>query len=417
VTAGSNTVCRPAAGDCDVDETCDGVAVACPTNVFSPSTQECRASAGICDVADNCTGSSANCPANVFQPSSTICRPGTDTCDATELCTGSAAACPSDGVLPSTVVCRADAGDCDVVDNCDGTNKACPPDEFEPANATCDDGSFCTFNDACDGNGGCTVSSPVDCDDVNPCTDDSCDSQGGGFLCEHDNNGICIGANCGNFVVDPGESCDPPNLAPNPQGQTTCRLDCTSCGDGVVQAQNNETCDDGNLVSGCRPDQPQRPLDECLNNCNRAICDDPARISFKRDQDLLKFHGRLISEQSVDLGAGHFVIELRDVGDNVLYRASVTRSTIVSYNGTFRYKNRNAKLTGGLYTMKAKYRDGYYLITLKAYGDLSATIADMVTHVYSGSSEWAVRGTWTAVGPNAVKGWKLGKGDVFLPVP
>jgi hypothetical protein len=38
-----------------------------------------------------------------------------------------------------------------------------------------------------------------------------------------------------------------------------------------------------------------------------------------------------------------------------------------------------------------------------------ATIADMVTHVYSGSNEWAVRGVWTAVGPNAVKGWKLGK--------
>jgi cysteine-rich repeat protein len=283
---------------------------------------------------------------------------------------------------------------------------------------TCDDGSFCTFNDVCDGNNGCD-GTDVDCDDVNPCTDDTCDSQGGGFLCMHVNNGICIGPNCGNTVVDAGETCDPPNLGTDPQtGQTICRLDCTACGDGVVQANNAETCDDGNTVSGCRPDQPQRPLDECLNNCSRAICDDPARISFKRDFDMLKFHGRLITEQSIDLGSGHFAIELRDVNDNVLYRASLVRGTMEATRpGMFRYKNRLAKASGGLYTFKAKYRENYYIMTLKAYGDLSASVSDMVTHVYSGTNEWAVRGQWKPVGPNAVNGWKLGKGDVFLPVP
>ena len=234
----------------------------------------------------------------------------------------------------------------------------------------------------------------------------------------HDNNGICIGPNCGNTVVDPGETCDPPNLGTDPQtGQTICRLDCTSCGDGVIQGTNGETCDDGNTVSGCRPDQPQRPLDECLNNCALAICDDPARIAFKRDQDLLKFHGRLISNQSVDLSAGHFVIELRDVNDTVLYRASLVKNSMYVSLNNFRYKNRNAKFTGGLYTFKAKWREEYYIMTLKAYGNLRTTVSDMVTHVYSGTNEWAVRGQWTAVGPNASKGWKLGKGDVFLPVP
>jgi hypothetical protein len=86
-------------------------------------------------------------------------------------------------------------------------------------------------------------------------------------------------------------------------------------------------------------------------------------------------------------------------------------------NGTFRYKNRNAKDTGGLYTFKAKYREGYYVMTLKSYGDLRDTVSDMVTHVYSGANEWAVRGQWTPIGTNGSKGWKLGKGDVFLPVP
>ncbi|MFM8410861.1 MAG: hypothetical protein ACKOCT_11345, partial [Alphaproteobacteria bacterium] len=48
------TVCRAAAGACDVAETCDGTTLACPTNAFAPSSTVCRASAGDCDVAENC---------------------------------------------------------------------------------------------------------------------------------------------------------------------------------------------------------------------------------------------------------------------------------------------------------------------------------------------------------------------------
>jgi len=67
---------------------------------------------------------------------------------------------------------------------------------------------------------------------------------------------------CGDGVIDAGETCDPPNLAPDPvTGQTECRLDCTSCGDGVVQPNNVETCDAGpNLICGV-----------CLQNCNEGI--------------------------------------------------------------------------------------------------------------------------------------------------
>ena len=60
-TGNAGAVCRAAAGDCDVAETCDGSSPACPADGFSTGN-ECRASAGICDVAESCTGSSACVP-------------------------------------------------------------------------------------------------------------------------------------------------------------------------------------------------------------------------------------------------------------------------------------------------------------------------------------------------------------------
>lgn len=66
---------------------------------------------------------------------------------------------------------------------------------------------------------------------------------------------------CGDGNVDPGETCDPPNLAHGPNGQPICRTDCTSCGDGVVDAADVETCDYGpNLVCG-----------GCLDICQERI--------------------------------------------------------------------------------------------------------------------------------------------------
>jgi hypothetical protein len=68
---------------------------------------------------------------------------------------------------------------------------------------------------------------------------------------------------CGDGVVDPGETCDPPNLAIDPvTPQPECRLDCTSCGDGVVQTNDVETCDAGPLATACG---------ECLYDCNERL--------------------------------------------------------------------------------------------------------------------------------------------------
>ncbi|MEO6028508.1 MAG: hypothetical protein ABIR79_16705, partial [Candidatus Binatia bacterium] len=391
--------------------------VACPTNAFVASTTVCRPVADICDVSESCTGSAAACPTDAFEPSTTVCRGSGGVCDVVESCTGSGSACPADSVAGVTTVCRPDAGQCDVQETCDGSAKACPTDAFEPTGTTCNDQDYCLQTDACDGAGTCVGTNPVNCDDVNPCTDDSCDSSGGGFLCEHMNNGICIGPNCGNATVDAGETCDPPNLAIGPNGQPICRLDCTACGDGVVQPNNTETCDDGNLVSGCRLDKPQKPLDGCLNNCNEPICADPARIKYGSNDspDLFTFHGRLISDKPIDFVNKHFVIELRDMNGDVLYRSSLVSGSIEVQNAkSVRYKDRGARAGGGVYQLKAKAAEGYYVLTLKAYGDLSTSVADMVTHAYVGDDEWAIRGLWTAQGS---KGWKLSNKSTFYPVP
>ena len=67
---------------------------------------------------------------------------------------------------------------------------------------------------------------------------------------------------CGDGVIDPGETCDPPNPAVDPTtGQTACRTDCTFCGDGVVQVGQAETCDLG----------PEAICAACLRNCNYGI--------------------------------------------------------------------------------------------------------------------------------------------------
>jgi hypothetical protein len=61
----AGTVCRAAAGACDVAEVCSGSSAACPADVRKPAGTVCRAAAGACDVAETCAGS-AQCPEDKF---------------------------------------------------------------------------------------------------------------------------------------------------------------------------------------------------------------------------------------------------------------------------------------------------------------------------------------------------------------
>src|SRR5207248_605112 len=84
----AGTVCRSAAGACDVAAACTGTSPYCPTNSLKAAGTVCRPAAGACDVEETCTGTSAYCPANTFKTHSTVCRPAAGVCDVTETCTG-----------------------------------------------------------------------------------------------------------------------------------------------------------------------------------------------------------------------------------------------------------------------------------------------------------------------------------------
>jgi hypothetical protein len=97
-----------------VAESCTGSSANCPGDGFASSSTVCRSAAGVCDLAESCTGSGAACPADAFKPSTTVCRAAVDACDIAEQCTGSGAACPADAVEPDTD----NDTFCDAIDNC-----------------------------------------------------------------------------------------------------------------------------------------------------------------------------------------------------------------------------------------------------------------------------------------------------------
>jgi hypothetical protein len=128
-------LCRPAAGDCDVAETCDGSSPTCPADDFASSSTVCRFAAGTCDVAELCTGASTVCPPDSFEPSSTTCRSATGECDVAEQCNGSSPSCPSDLHVSGGTPCTSDASIC-TLDQCNGAGMCVHPD-----NGTCENSS------------------------------------------------------------------------------------------------------------------------------------------------------------------------------------------------------------------------------------------------------------------------------------
>ena len=151
------TVCRGAGGVCDVAENCDGTNKTCPADVLVSSSVTCRGAAGVCDTHESCTGASVACPADTLKASTVPCRGSAGVCDVVENCTGGAVACPADVFSPTSNVCRGAVDGCDVSESCTGGGASCPANSFAATTTGCNDGSFCNGDDNCNGSGGCTI--------------------------------------------------------------------------------------------------------------------------------------------------------------------------------------------------------------------------------------------------------------------
>lgn len=196
---------------------------------------------------------------------------------------------------------------------------------------------------------------------------------------------------CGNSVVEASETCDPPGSTPStPAGNgNACRADCTYCGDGITNGQ--EQCDDGNSANGdgcsstcqievvcgnsivqapetCDPPGPtvigeeftvecrqdctycgdgivqagetcddgnRNNSDACHNNCTKVIRNDPAIITYRSGNqvnDRLHIHGRFVVDEAIgtsDIANQVIGIQLtNNETQQVVFRAEVPAKSI-----------------------------------------------------------------------------------------
>ena len=161
--ASSTTVCRAAAGTCDVAEKCTGASGSCPADGSRRRRRSVARRRAPATWPRHCTGSSASCPADALVSTTvcrprrapatsrrtarglgvmsggraprrgTVCRASAGSCDVPESCSGSSGSCPADSFLPSSTVCRAQDGVCDVAENCTGSRPHVRPTALPPA--------------------------------------------------------------------------------------------------------------------------------------------------------------------------------------------------------------------------------------------------------------------------------------------
>ena len=271
--------------DCDDDndctfDTCDPLTgcvhlttdVPCNDGDLCTTNDHCHLGACIgggdlpCNDSNPCTDDSCEAEAGcLFVPNSAPCDDGSkcslaDQCKSGWCMPGLPPDC-DDGELCTTDSCDPDVG-------CVNSNNEVP----------CDDGNACTQGDACAG-GICTGGAPPDCNDNNPCTDDSCQSETG---CVHLNNtascedgDLCtLDDHCNAGACVPGEA------KPICNDDNACTDDACVPEFGCIYINNLAACDDGNACTtpdtcangSCAAGAPVVCPDDA-NTCTTESCD------------------------------------------------------------------------------------------------------------------------------------------------
>ncbi len=302
--------CNPATGACDfsnVSGSCDDSDPCTRNDQCVNGT--CGGDPLVCDDGDPCTDDV--CDPAVYGGCGYV--PNTNPCDDGDPCT-SGDQCQAGECAGSAVVC--DDGNPCTDDVCDATlYGGCGNLNNTDA---CDDGDACTDNDICSA-GSCN-GSPKTCDDNNECTTDSCDTSGScqhdptpNVTC---GAGVCVGDYCGELNLCDGvptcsaagqceqtpvdcddnnpcttDSCDPATGACSHEavdcsGQNTeCATYTCNATDGqcmpmfsdVACDDDNDctadTCEAGTCMNTATPDEPCS-FGECTGaDCETNLCD------------------------------------------------------------------------------------------------------------------------------------------------
>ena len=255
----------------------------------------------VCTQIDQCLGGTCRGGSPINCSDGNPCT--TDTCDRVLGCghTNNTNPC-SDGNLCtvndlcSGGICRGVAVNCDDSVICTADTCAQGVCSHTPRDSVCDNGLFCDGQEICDPVLDCLPGTPPDCDDGNPCTNDSCS----GTSCQHTNNSAlcsdsnactqtdaCQGGSCvgGSPVICtaldqchvPGVCNPATGVCSNPSSPNGTSCDdgdaCTTgdtCSGGVCAGGPPTNCDDGNLCTtdGCNP------ATGCTHTNNAVKCND-----------------------------------------------------------------------------------------------------------------------------------------------
>ncbi len=271
----SGSVCRAAAGECDVDEVCDGTSTDCPEDKLKSASDVCREAVDDCDEAEYCDGTTAACPADVKDTTSAECQEPKIVEDCTSIadntpCVGDATACgewvcKNDECTLQPVeagkVCREAVDACDIEDVCDGTTTDCPVDLRDTTSTAC----MVAVEDCT----GIADDAPCVGDEIAcgkwVCRSESCTliPKGSGIVCRD------VAGDCDVAEYCDGESAECPADGYKASGEV-CRAAADSCDivevcDGASAACPADVKD--TTSEGCEP-----PVNECAGMADGTSC-------------------------------------------------------------------------------------------------------------------------------------------------
>ena len=387
--------CNPSGNECVTNPVCDPADGICKSTNKPDSTPCTDTDQSACTTA-GCNGAGVCDQNHVVK----TCNPSTNECQNNPVCD------PADGVCKSTN--KPNSTPCTDNDNSKCTTAGCEQGNCVQTHivVTCNPSTDeCKTDPVCDpADGVCKGTSKPD---STPCTDsdqNACTTAG----CEA---GSCIQAHinvqspsckCGNGVLDPGETCDPPGsmVAAKAGGPADrlCRGDCTYCGDQIVN--DSETCDDGDTIDGdCAP------INNCRNDCSIPICGDPADIKFRNPPafDFFNVYGRIIPIGSFNPEIVPVSFTLTDQQGNVRLSESLQAGQFKTQGKSWSFHDTKARTQGGIKAWTISPHNVGYTFRIQAYGSFRDVTSLMKGTLSIGNAKFTVDGKWLQK-PN---GWVL----------